>query len=75
MTKGNNIDEIMSSIVKILKERKTSEPPFIDIPIEDAVELGFDINDGVPLFEDGSYYRFYRPDIKAEIERKKRNKQ
>lgn len=74
MTKENNIDEIMSSIVKILKERKTSEPPFIDIPIEDAIELGFDINDGVPVFENGNYYRFYRPDIKEEIEKKKRSK-
>lgn len=74
MTKENNIDEIMSSIVKILKEQKTSEPPFIDIPIEDAIELGFDINDGVPVFENCNYYRFYRPDIKEEIERKKRSK-
>lgn len=65
----------MSSIVKILKEQKTSEPPFIDIPIEDAIELGFDINDGVPVFENCNYYRFYRPDIKEEIERKKRSKQ
>ena len=64
----------MSSIVKILKEQKTSEPPFIDIPIEDAIELGFDINDGVPVFENCNYYRFYRPDIKEEIERKKRSK-
>lgn len=38
MMKGNNIDEIMSGIVKILKERKTSEPPFIDILIEKEKE-------------------------------------